>query len=140
MVVILVWCLLFLLLNVMYGFSYFMNVWMYGYLSIYLSISTYKMNLPISLVMYVLEILIKIVLVSIAQLKGTCIAICRDQGSNPGHATYSPWKRWILATRLPTQKFSAVWATYNILVFKAWVYSCIFKKCRSYCSMWVFML
>jgi hypothetical protein len=42
--------------------------------------------------------------VSIAQLAGTCIVICRGQGSNPGHPTYSPWKGWILAARLPDQK------------------------------------
>ena len=27
---------------------------------------------------------------SIALLAGTCIIICRGQGSNPGHPTYSP--------------------------------------------------
>jgi len=30
--------------------------------------------------------------VSITQLIGQCIIICRDQGSKSGHLTYSPYK------------------------------------------------
>ena len=42
--------------------------------------------------------------VSLAQFVRTCINICRGWGSNPGHATYSPWKMRILATKLLDKK------------------------------------